>query len=388
MAQSTVVGQHTISVPMVQVSTIGSGGGAIAWLDAGGNLRVGPRSAQAVPGPACYGRGGTEPTVTDADVVLGIVDPGRFLDGRRPLDTGLAEAAIRDRIAQPLGLSVEDAAGAIYAIQNAQAADLLRQVVVNAGHDPRDFIVYAFGGAGPVHCAAYAADLGARQVLIPLGPMASAFSAYGLAASDVVLSAELSHPSLMPMTAGEVTDIFLGLEKDLRARIHDQGVTFADITYTREIDMRYSLQLAELAVPLAAGDITDASIAGLQSLFTGLYEQRYGANTGFPGACLQAITFRMYVKGTLPFAPAFQAGEVAAGPAPVARRRRALLDPARGFQDVSVLDYRQLRPGHHFAGPSVLEAGTTTVAVPEGFTATVDELGNLLLSVPTAEENR
>lgn len=382
MAQSTVVGQHTVSVPMVQVSTIGSGGGAVAWLDAGGNLRVGPRSAQAVPGPACYGQGGTEPTVTDADVVLGIVDPGRFLDGRRTLDVALAEQAIRTRIAEPLGLSVEDAAAAIYAIQNAQAADLLRQVVVNAGHDPRDFIVYAFGGAGPVHCAAYAADLGARQVLVPLGPMASAFSAYGLAASDVVLTAELSCPRMMPMDSGEMDEIFRDLEKELQTRIAEQGVTFADVAYSREIDMRYSLQLAELVVPVPAGEVSDETVTALAADFTTLYERHYGADTGFADAGLQAITFRMYARGTLPFAPKFTVHDPAPALAPVAGRRRALLDPARGFQDVAVLDYRQLQSGHHFAGPAVLEAGTTTVAVPQGFTAEVDVLGNLLLSVP------
>ncbi|MEE4598949.1 hydantoinase/oxoprolinase family protein [Streptomyces sp. DSM 41524] len=388
MAPSTVVGRHTVSVPMVQVSTIGSGGGAVAWLDAGGNLRVGPRSAQAVPGPACYGNGGTEPTVTDADVVLGIVDPGRFLDGRRTLDVALAEEAIRSRIAEPLGLSVEDAAAAVYAIQNAQAADLLRQVVVNAGHDPRDFIVYAFGGAGPVHCAAYAADLGARQVLVPLGPMASAFSAYGLAASDVVLSAELSRPRTMPMRAAEMDDIFRGLEKELHARIAEQQVIFAKVSYTREVDVRYSLQLAELVVPVPGGEITEKTITALQDDFAALYERRYGADTGFADAGLQAVTFRMYAKGTLPFAPEFTVHDAVPAPAPVGGRRRALLDPEHGFQQVAVLDYRDLRPGHHFAGPAVLEAGTTTVAVPQGFTAEVDVLGNLLLNVPTTRETR
>lgn len=386
MAQSTVVGQHTVSVPMVQVSTIGSGGGAVAWLDSGGNLRVGPRSAQAVPGPACYGQGGTEPTVTDADVVLGIVDPNRFLDGRRTLDVQLAEKALREHIADPLGLSVEDAAAAVYAIQNAQAADLLRQVVVNAGHDPRDFIVYAFGGAGPVHCAEYAADLGARQVLVPLGPMASAFSAYGLAASEVVLSSELSRPCAMPMDATQMTAVYAELEADLRRRIAEQDVTFADVTYTREVDLRYSLQLAELVVPVPNRPLTAELVAGLAQDFTALYERRYGADTGFADAGLQAITFRTYARGSLPFAPRFAEHALLPGQAPAAGTRRALLDPQQGFQQVSVLDYRQLRPGHHFSGPAVLEAGTTTVAVPQGFDAEVDALGNLLLTVPGTKE--
>src|SRR5579884_3545627 len=138
-ATTTTLGQHIINIPMVRVHTIGAGGGAIAWIDAGGNLRVGPRSAQAQPGPASYGQGGIEPTVTDADLVLGMLDPEFFLGGRMRLYPELAEKAIPERIARPLGLDVEQAAAAIYAIQNAQAADLVHRVVVNAGYDPRDF---------------------------------------------------------------------------------------------------------------------------------------------------------------------------------------------------------------------------------------------------------
>ena len=148
-ASSTIINHHPVNVPTLQVHAIGSGGGAIAWIDAGGNLQVGPHSAQAVPGPACYGRGGTEPTNTDANLVLGILTERGLLGGKRTLDLNASREAIRTRIAEPLGLSVEDAAAAIYAIQNAQTGDLLRKVVVEAGHDPREFVLYAFGGAGP-----------------------------------------------------------------------------------------------------------------------------------------------------------------------------------------------------------------------------------------------
>ena len=207
---STILNQYALNVPMVDVHTIGAGGGAIAWLDAGGNLQVGPRSAGAEPGPACYGDGGTEPTVTDADLVLGIINPDYFLGGRKMLSRDLAAEAIRAHIAEPLGLTVEDAAAAVYAIQNAQTADLVRKVVVTAGYDPRDFVLYAFGGAGPVHCASYAADLGVAEVVVPLGPTAAVFSAYGLAASDIVLTAELSAPGQLPAAAEEFNAAFDG----------------------------------------------------------------------------------------------------------------------------------------------------------------------------------
>ncbi len=211
----TVVHQHQINTPMVDVHTIGAGGGAIAWIDAGGNLKVGPRSAGARPGPACYGDGGTDPTVTDADLVLGIINPENFLGGRKQLSRELAVNAIRKKIAEPLGLSVDDGAAAVYAIQNAQTADLVRRVVVGSGLDPRDFVLYSFGGAGPAHCAGYAAELGVAEIIVPLGATAAVFSAYGLAASDIVLTAECSQPESFPADTARMNATFARLQAEL-----------------------------------------------------------------------------------------------------------------------------------------------------------------------------
>jgi len=195
---TTVINHHPINVPTLRVDAIGSGGGAIAWIDAGGNLRIGPRSAQAIPGPACYDQGGTEPTNTDANLILGILPERGLLGGRKPLSLTLARQAIETQLAKPLGLSVEQAAAAIHTVQNAQTGDLLRKSVVEAGHDPRDFVLYAFGGAGPAHCARYAAEVGVDEVVVPLGPVASAFSAFRLASCDIVLAAEQSDPTFVP----------------------------------------------------------------------------------------------------------------------------------------------------------------------------------------------
>jgi len=226
---TTVINHHPINVPTLQVHAIGSGGGAIAWLDAGGNLQVGPRSAGAVPGPACYGQGGTEPTNTDANLVLGILPDAACLAARSGWTWGWPGKPIRVNIADPLGISVEDAAAAIYAVQNAQTGDLLRKAVVEAGHDPREFILYAFGGAGPAHCAGYAAEVGVRNVVVPLGQVASAFSAFGLAASNVVLAAELSDPSAVPLEPGRVERNLLRLETQVLEALERQGLKFAEI---------------------------------------------------------------------------------------------------------------------------------------------------------------
>jgi len=380
MSASTVLNQYTISTPMVDVHTVGAGGGAIAWVDPGGNLRVGPRSAGARPGPACYGEGGTEPTVTDVDVVLGIVNPDHFLGGRKKLSPERAAEAIRVRIAEPLGLSVEDAAAAVYAIQNAQTADVVRKVVVNSGQDPRDFVLYSFGGAGPVHAASYAADLGVAEVLVPLGATAAVFSAYGLAASDIVLVAEVSQPANFPLPPQEIQLAFDGLEKELRERLAAQRLEFADVSFVREIDMRYTMQMAEVATPVPDGELTEEIVIGLGRTFEDRYEQLYGPGSGFADAGLQVITYRLRAVGQLPIRPQLPAPP-AGGGTPAARSTRdVFLDIRRRWQPTRIYRYADLGAGHELSGPAVVEAPTTTVAIPEGCQARVDHLGNLVIS--------
>ncbi|GHE11661.1 hydantoinase/oxoprolinase family protein [Klenkia taihuensis] len=385
---TTVINHHPVNVPTLKVHAIGSGGGAIAWLDAGGNLQIGPHSAQAVPGPACYDQGGTEPTNTDANLVLGILPERGLLGGRKPLSLDKAREAIRTRIADPLGLSVEDAAAAIYAVQNAQTGDLLRKTVVEAGHDPRDFVLYAFGGAGPAHCGAYAAEVGVGEVVVPLGQVASAFSAYGLASSDIVVAAELSDPAAMPLDPVQVEKNFAELETRVRESLERQGVQYTSVDTEREIDMRFSMQLAELAVPVPAGPVDEGVVAATGAAFEQRYADLFGAGTGFAAAGIQAITYRVRGTGVLPFSPRLP--ELAAaeddGPSPIAHRPVNLADGA-GFVDTPVYDYRTLRAGHVLQGPAVVEVPTTTVVVPASTTGTVDQLGNLTIT-PRKETSR
>jgi N-methylhydantoinase A len=364
---------------MVDVHTIGAGGGAIAWVDNGGNLHVGPRSAGARPGPACYGDGGTEPTVTDVDLLLGIVNPDNFLGGRKQLSKELAADAVRTHIAEPLGLSVDDACAAIYAIQNAQTADLVRKVVVTSGHDPRDFVLYAYGGAGPMHCVSYAADLEVSEVIVPLGPTAAVFSAYGLAASDIVLTAELSSPTNFPPEPAEFNGAFGQLRSELEDRLAAQRLRFADVEYRSEADLRYTMQLAEVATPVPTGDLDVAGLDGVGAAFGQRYEQLYGKGSGFAEAGLQLITYRTQAVGVLPIRP--RLGEIGGGEgdAQPTSRRRVFLDARRGWQEADIYDYRVLAEGHELKGPAVVEAPTTTVALPEGCVGRVDRLGNLVI---------
>lgn len=376
---TTVLHQHQINTPMVDVHTIGAGGGAIASIDGGGNLRVGPRSAGARPGPACYGEGGTEPTVTDADLILGIINPDNFLGGRKKLSRELAAEAIRTKIAEPLGLTIEQSAAAIYAIQNAQTADLIRKVVVNSGFDPREFVIYSFGGAGPMHAASYSADIGAADVVVPLGSTAAVFSAYGLASSDIVLTAEASDPANWPVPASEVNTIYTRLEAELRERLRAQNLTFSHVEMHREAEMRYTMQMAEVTTPVPSGTLDDAAVAAVGAKFEALYEQLYGKGSGFADAGLQVITYRVRAVGALPIRASLPDIGVAQGAPQHSGSRDVFLDVRRGWQQARVYDYRTLLAGARIDGPSIVEAPTTTVAIPQGCSGTVDRLGNLVL---------
>ncbi|MHC1559947.1 hydantoinase/oxoprolinase family protein [Actinomycetospora sp. C-140] len=374
---TTVINHHPINVPTLKVHAIGSGGGAIAWVDPGGNLRIGPHSAQAVPGPACYDQGGTEPTNTDANLVLGILPASGLLGGRKALDVGRAREAIRTRVAEPLGLSVEDAAAAIHAAQNAQTGDLLRKSVVEAGHDPRDFVLYAFGGSGPAFCAKYATHLGVSEVVVPLGPVASAFSAYGLAASDIALAGELSDPAQLPVDPVRAEKNFAQLEDQVRQGLDRQGLTFDRVEIVREVDMRYAMQLAEVTVGVGDGPLDENAMNDAAQRFEQKYAELYGQGSGFSAAGIQAITYRVRGRGVLPFSPELPPLEKADGAPPASSRRPVYLEIGQGFVDTPIYDYTALRAGHVLTGPAVIEVPTTTVVVPDGRTGTVDDLGNL-----------
>jgi N-methylhydantoinase A len=376
---STILNQFRINTPMVKVRTIGSGGGAVAWLDDGGNLRVGPRSAGASPGPACYGQGGTEPTITDSDVVLGIINPDYFLGSRKRLDASLSRKAIEEQIALPLGISVEDAAAAIYAIANAQAADLVRHAVLEAGEDPRDFVIYAFGGAGPAHVASCAADLGITETVVPLGSTAATFSAYGLAASQVILTAEMSRPAVFPPDADDVNAIYRSLQEDLDEQLKSQKVTFASVEIRREADLRYPLQMAELETPVPSGELDDSDLTSVRSAFEMLYDRQFGEGAGFKDAGVQIVSYRAFAIGTLPVQPNLPEVERGVRSARPRSYRNVRIDPRDGWVNTPIYRYDDLRRDSVIVGPAIVEAETTTVVVPNGTAGTVDRLGNLVI---------
>lgn len=383
VSQVTEVAKYHVAVPMVTITAIGAGGGSIAEVVAG-ELRVGPGSAGAYPGPVCYRRGGTRVTVTDADVVLGVIDPDAFLGGRMSLDKEAAAEAIRVQIATPLGMSVIEAAAGIKRIVDARMADTLRELTVGHGHDPRDFVIYAYGGAGPMHCAGFGADLGVGTILVPATSMAH--SAYGALAADIHHNAERSvsfrsapgNPeAASDFDAAQIEAVFADLESNARVQLERDGVAPEDMVLERTVDMRYRMQTHELIVPVEIALTDPGSMSALIDRFETIYEDTYGHGAGFREAGIEMTTFRVSGIGRTP-KPRF--ARVAPAAAETAPTTRQVYDVHAGaWFDAAVAHWNELGAAP-IPGPAVVEHPTTTVYVASGQQVAVDELGNLVIT--------
>lgn len=364
---------HPIRVPVIDLAEVSAGGGSIAWVDEGGALKVGPKSAGADPGPAAYGRGGMEPAVSDADIVLGYLDREALLGGALRIDLMAAEAAIQ-RVAAPLGLAVPDAAARIIEIVNANMAEALRIVSIERGHDPREFALIAFGGAGPVHAAALAAELQIPEVIIPPAP--GAFSALGVVASDLKRDySRTLYADLAALDAARVAAVLAEMEATASDTLAAAGITRERRALLRAADVRYRRQAYELTVPLAAGPLTRASLDALASDFHEKHRQTYGhSNTEEP---VQLVTLRLTAVGRL---PELQLGRLSAPAAAPARHRvREVWFAETGFAATPVHWRDDLAADQHLAGPAIIEALDSTIVVPPDWIASVDAGGYIRL---------
>lgn len=368
---------HTI-LPSIDIASIGAGGGSIAWLEPTTNLlKVGPHSAGAVPGPASYGVGGEEPTVTDANVVLNRLNPDFFLGGQRQLYPELARQVIEKKIARPLGMSVEEAALGIVDILDAQMADLVRKVTIRRGYDPREFALLAFGGAGPLHVGAYARDVGVKDIIIPAH--ASEFSAWGIVVSDLIYLRQTSDPMIAPFDPARLNGIYDGLESVVRHGLHTGGIEDQDITMLRSIDMRYRGQIHEVRVPVPTKFLDDEDLNQVQADFERIYNRKYGEGASYRQAGIEARTYQVRGMGRLP-KPTWERQEAGlADPSEALKEERETYFKG-GFLATPVYSYEKLRAGHRVLGPAIIEAIDTTILVHPGQTLRVDEYGNSLMS--------
>ncbi len=366
------IGPYPVRTPMVDVNTIGAGGGSIAWIDAAGGLRVGPRSAGAEPGPACYARGGDEATVTDASVVLGYLNPARFAGGAMTLDVAAAERAVA-AIGRRLGVDPVTAAAGIHRVVNARMADQIRLVTIKRGYDPREFSLVVLGGAGPVHGAALAEEIGMAEVLVPEAP--GVLAAFGL------LAAAIEHHHARTLQArtdaadlGAVNRCLEDLDAAGRARMREEGVAAPDLRVAYAADMRYVGQAYELEVPISA-PVTAAAVPGIVAAFHAVHERVYGyARTQQP---VEFVNFRAVHTFPLP-RPVVTPAARAHGTLEEARlgERRAHFGE---FVPTPIYERARLPVGARLAGPAIVEQTDTTTVIPPGVTALVDGAGNLRL---------
>jgi N-methylhydantoinase A len=357
-----------ILMPLVDIHTIGAGGGSLGWLEAGG-LRVGPQSAGAVPGPACYGRGGSEPTVTDANLHLGRLDPEFFLGGRMRLDVDAAARALAS-IGSELGLEVAAFAEGMLAIVNANMADAMRTITVKQGIDPRDYSLVAFGGAGPMHAVWLAQELEIKEVVVPWSP--GTFSAWGMLQTDI--RHDVVRSFYRPVAAldggAPVADVYAELQLEGAELLAGEGMGEGARYFARSADMRYVGQEYTVTVPIAA----EIDLEVIDSSFHDQHRIRYGHST--PGAPVEFVNLRLAAFGRM-------AGGAAPFTAP-SRAEAAVIGERQAVfggeeHQTQVVRRDLLRPGDRQPGPAVIEEDGSTTVVPPGWTVDVDDHGNLLV---------
>jgi N-methylhydantoinase A len=368
---------YPIRTPVIDLVEIGAGGGSIAWVDSGGALRVGPQSAGADPGPVCYGKGGIEPTITDANLVLGRLNPHYFLGGEIVLDVEKARAAILEKCAQPLGLELIAAAHGIVEIANAAMVNALRLVSVQRGYDPRDFVLIGFGGAGPVHANRLAAETDIPTTLIPMSPGIT--SAMGLLVTDLkhdYSTTLIQRIDQLDMRA--VAEVFARMENAGRATLARERIAESSMEVVRQVDMRYVGQSFELTIPLGAHtNIAPALVAQVLTRFHEAHERAYGFNA--PGEPVELVNLRLTAVGKIgkPQLRELPAdgdqGNAEKG------KRQVYFAESGGFVDCPIYDRYRLRSGAIIAGPAVVEEFDSTTVIHPGYAARVDRFGNMLL---------
>ncbi|MEM0907523.1 MAG: hydantoinase/oxoprolinase family protein [Pseudomonadota bacterium] len=376
LANEAIVHGYPIKAPMLDIHTVGAGGGSIAHIDSGGLLKVGPQSAGADPGPVCYGKGASAPTVTDANVVLGTLNPTHLLAGRMPIRKDLAVAAIEELGAE-LGLSTLATADGILSVVNANMARAIRTISVRRGHDPRDYTLMAFGGAGPLHAARLARELDMSKIIVP--PHPGIMCAIGLLLTD--LRADFATTKLMaatPSSAPAAEAIFLPLMGEAEAWLQHENVPTDARRLTRTVDMRYRGQNYELAVSVPSGPVTIETITRLIEGFEAAHRQRYGFLA--EGEAVEFVTFRVEAFGVVKKASFEEAepGPPDPSPAKIATRETYFAEAGRPVT-TPVFARDQLAAGMRGEGPAIIEQMDTTTVVPPGMAFAVDGGRNLIL---------
>lgn len=379
-AREPMVDRFHYTQPKIEVVSIGSGGGSIISLEPGSNApRVGPRSAGSRPGPVCYGQGGTEPTLTDVFMLIGYMDPDIFLGGSMTLDREGARQVFDEKIATPLGLSVEEAAIGVYRVATAQITDLIRQITVERGLDPRDFVLHSFGGSCGMVAGMFGAELNVRRMVVPY--TASVNCAFGLISADIVHEYAATALLPVPSPAAAVNALFAPMAEKALKQLAAEGFTGDRVQLDWSIDLRYSRQVHEVTTPVRGPrPLDEAGLAGVVTDFEALYERKYGKGSAYREAGMEMTQFRLTARGLMerPKIDALPTGGADASAARVGRR--PIFVEAEGrMVESDIYDFELLAPGNVVAGPAVIHTPITTIVLQAGQTGTLDGYRNVIV---------
>ncbi len=386
---TTTVGEISrlrLALPMLNVVTIGAGGGSIGWIDEGGLLRMGPQSASSDPGPACYGLGGEQPTCTDADLILGYLDPDFFAGGRMPLYVDKAKNAIETKIAKPMGYDLVEAAAGMYRVINVNMAAAVREVAVKQGQDPRDFPLVVAGGAGPNHACMIALELENPVLIVPRE--SSIFCAAGMLMSDLKHNFVRTYPVLLKgADEGTFKRLFDEMKKEGTQLLRSEGIKEAEIVYRYSLDLRYVKQYHEVEVEVSTEEVDQFNVASMAARFHPAHNTLYGYSLEEEGTPVELINMRLVCIGRTE-KPEFHKQEYAGEDASLAykKRRKAYLPLQREFREVSVFDGLALRYGNCIEGPAIIEQVNTTTFVTPEFNVLTDRFGSFTMFLKDRED--
>ena len=370
--------RYRIGVPMIQVETLGAGGGSIGWIDEMGLLQMGPQSAGADPGPACYDQGGDQPTVSDANLVLGYLNPDGLVGGRLPLDAKKARAAIKTKVADPLGISAEKAAYGMYTIVNSNMVNGIRRVSVERGYDPRDFVLVGAGGATAAHITAIAEEMGIDRIILP--KLASGLCAYGQIISDVKYNYMATSPVRLDnaQAYAQVNKLYKQIEKQGRDHLKADGFKASQIRAERSIEMRYVGQVHECTVEIGNFGINSKTIDQVKEAFHARHEQLYTYSERHN--TIEVVNIESTLYGAVDKPKQAKIGKGQSPAKALKSERKAIFDASGKAQKTPVYDGSLLGAGATIKGPSVIEEETTTIVVQPGWTATLDPSGSYVIT--------
>ena len=379
-AREPLIDRFHYAVPKIDVASIGAGGGSLITLEEGTLIpQVGPESAGANPGPICYGLGGQQPTLTDVLLLIGYIDPERFLSGTMQLDINTAREIFKKKIADPIGLSVDEAAFGIFRIATAQITDLIHKITVEQGLDPRDFVLHAFGGSGPMLASTFGQELSVKRIIVPYA--ASVNCAFGLATADIVHEYSVTDTKVLPIKVDEINRIYAPMLEQAKKALTEEGFTENKIEYKWSIGFRYALQVHEINTPVHAS--TPLNEEGMKTLindFEALYENKYGKGSAYRDAGIEMTRFRLTARGLID-RPEIVPEELKDSDASSALRsqREIFVEAKNSFALANIYDFDLLQAGNEIQGPAIIHTPITTIVIQDKQIGRMDALRNIVI---------